>query len=172
MDSSERSNLPVMMTSDSARTTSARAAEEVRIVLIFPDVRKTGLMMDPMTSMTASAGRSARSRSRAKAMLLVRCATMLRWAAGAGTELSLNSNPLDGRDEFVIAPTRRMLGDDLAMPHHKHPVADPQILKLAARHQNRSALAARIFDCVQERFFRFHIDASGRINQNENRRAA
>jgi hypothetical protein len=76
-----------MMTSDSARTTSAKAAEEVRIVLMFPEVRKTGLMMEPMTSRTASAGRSARSRSRAKAMLPVRCATRLCWAAGAGAEL-------------------------------------------------------------------------------------
>src|SRR6202020_1664697 len=172
MDSSDKSNLPVMITSDSARTTSARAAEEVRIVLIFPDVRKTGLMMEPMTISTASAGSSARSRSRAKAMLLVRCAIMLRWAAGAGTELSLTSNPLDRRDDRVVAPPRGMPGDALAMPHHKHPVADPQILELATRHQDRSSLAARVFDRVQERFFRFHIDASGWINQNENRRAA
>src|SRR3984957_2297379 len=125
MDSSDKSNLPVMMTSDSASTTSARAAEEVRIVLIFPDVRKTGLMMEPMTSSTASAGRSARSRSRAKAMTLVRCATMLRCATGAGAELSLHSNPLDRRDELVIAPSRRKLGDDLAMPHHQHAIANP-----------------------------------------------
>src|SRR5271170_7516871 len=151
-----------MMTSDSASTTSAKAADEVRIVLIFPEVRKTGLMMEPMTISTASAGSSAKSRSRASAMALVRCATRLRWAAGAGAELSVNSNPLDRRDELVIAPTRRMLGDDLAVPHHQHPVADPQILELAARHQNRSSLAARIFDCVQERFFRFHVDARSR----------
>jgi hypothetical protein len=58
-------------------------------------------------------------------MALVRCATKLRWATGAGAELSLNLNPLYRRDELVIAPTRRKLGDDLAMPHHKHPVADP-----------------------------------------------
>jgi hypothetical protein len=76
-----------MMTSDSARTTSARAADEVRMVLIFPEVRKTGLINEPMMSSTTSAGRSARSRSRAKAMAPVRCETMLRWAAGAGTEL-------------------------------------------------------------------------------------
>ena len=76
-----------MMTSNSAKTTSARAADEVRIVLIFPEVRKTGLMTEPMTMSTARAGSSARSRSRAKAMALVRCATRLCWAAGAGAEL-------------------------------------------------------------------------------------
>ena len=107
---------------------SAKAAEEVRIVLIFPEVRKTGLMMEPMTSSTASAGSSAKSRSRAKAMALVRCATMLRWATGAGAELSLNSNPLDRRNEIVIAPARGVLGDHLAVPHHEHAVAHPQNL--------------------------------------------
>ena len=93
-----------------------------------------------------------------------------RQARGPNSEFNLN--PLDRRDELVIAPTRRMLGDDLAVPHHEHPVADPQIFELAARHQDRPSLAARIFDRVQERFFRFHVDARGRINQNENRRTA
>src|SRR6202453_2946783 len=130
-----------MMTRDSAKTTSARAADDVRIVLMFPEVRKTGLMMEPMMSSTASAGSSARSRNRAKAMVLVRCATRLRCAADAGAELSLNSNPLDRRDELVVAPTRRMLGDDLAVPHHENAVADPQILELAARHQDRPPIA-------------------------------
>ncbi len=61
-----------MMTSDSAKTTSAKAADEVRIVLIFPEVRNTGLIMAPMMISTANAGSSARSRSRASAIALVR----------------------------------------------------------------------------------------------------
>ncbi len=47
------------------------------------------------------------------------------------------SNPFDRRDERVVAPTRRVLGDDLAVPHHQHAVAGPQILELAADHQDR-----------------------------------
>ncbi len=66
-----------MMTSDSARTTSAKAADEVRIVLMFPEVRNTGLMIEPMTIRTASAGSRAKSRSRASAMALVRGAIAL-----------------------------------------------------------------------------------------------
>ena len=66
-----------MMTSDSAKTTSARAADEVRIVLIFPEVRKTGLINEPMMSSTTNAGSSAKSRSRASAMALVRGARAL-----------------------------------------------------------------------------------------------
>src|ERR1700677_3710044 len=161
-----------MMTRDSAKTTSARAADDVRIVLMFPEVRNTGLMIEPMMMSTTSAGSSARSRNRAKAMVLVRCATRLRCATGAGAELSLNSNPLDRRDELVVAPTRRMLRDDLAMPHHQHPVADPQIFELAARHQDRPPIATRVFDDAQKRLFRFHVDAGRRIDENENRRAA
>ena len=58
-----------MMISDSASTTSASAADEVRMVLMLPAVRKTGLTIVPMTSRRASAGSSARSRSRAMTIL-------------------------------------------------------------------------------------------------------
>ena len=52
-----------------------------------------------------------------------------------------------------------MLGDDLAVPHHKHPVADPQILELAADRwfvpaeegigEDRRRLSYRLTELVQ-----------------------
>ena len=58
-----------MMISDSASTTSASAAEEVRMVVMLAWVRKTGLTKEPTTISTTSAGTRARSRSRAMAAL-------------------------------------------------------------------------------------------------------
>jgi hypothetical protein len=57
-----------MMMSDSASTTSASAADEVRMVLILPEVRNTGLTIAPTIIKTASAGNNARSRRRANAI--------------------------------------------------------------------------------------------------------
>ena len=64
VDSSDRSNLPVMTISDSASTTSASAADEVRMVVRLARVRKTGLTKAPIEISDASAGSSARSRKR------------------------------------------------------------------------------------------------------------
>ncbi len=83
-DSSDRSNLPVMMTSDSASTTRASAADEVRMVLILPEVRKTGLTIVPIMTSRASAGSSARSRRRATTILVAVGAIRAPAAIGIG----------------------------------------------------------------------------------------
>ena len=64
VDSSDRSNLPVMTISDSASTTSASAADEVRMVMMLAALRKTGLTRAPTTMSMISAGKRARSRRR------------------------------------------------------------------------------------------------------------
>jgi len=59
VDSTDRSNLPVMMISDSASTTSARAAEAPRMLTRLAGVRKLGLVKAPSKNSRASAGTSA-----------------------------------------------------------------------------------------------------------------
>jgi hypothetical protein len=64
VDSSDRSNLPVISTSDSPSTTSASAADAPRMLIRLPVVRKLSLTIAPMISSTTSAGTSASSRRR------------------------------------------------------------------------------------------------------------
>jgi hypothetical protein len=66
MDSSERSNLPVMMISDSATTTNVRAAEDPRMLTILAWVRKLGLTTAPIIMRAINAGTSARSLNRVR----------------------------------------------------------------------------------------------------------
>src|SRR5271168_4144630 len=129
-DSSDRSNLPVMMTSDSASTTRASAADEVRMVLILPEVRKTGLTIVPIMTSRASAGSSARSRRRATTILVA-------------------------------------VGAIRAVPHDQNAVACPEIFQLAADHQDRFALPPHVLDDLKQRFLRLHVDARGRVHQDQ-----
>ena len=68
-------------------------------------------------------------------MALVRGARGFSERQARGPNSHSISDPLDRRDELVVAPTCFMLGDDLAVSDYQHPVADPQIFELAARHQ-------------------------------------
>ena len=170
VDSSDRSNLPVMMISDSASTTRARAAEEVRIVVMLAWLRKTGLTNVPTMMSTTSAGSSARSRSRATAIRPADGERTRASATGAEALLLVTLNPLDRGDESVVAPSRLVFGHDAAMPHDQHAVAGPQILELAADDQDRLALAAHALDDGEERFLGFDVDTGGRVHEHQDGR--
>ena len=141
VDSSDRSNLPVMMTSDSASTTSASAAEEVRMVVMLAWVRKTGLTKPPMT-MSSDERRQQRQVAEAGAMAALPIAG--REVAAGDDAAPWSSHGV--RIPSIEATSALSLQPALcsatiaAVPHDQHPVAGPQVLELAADDQYRLAL--------------------------------
>ena len=115
IDSSDRSNLPVMMTSDSASTTRASAADEVRIVMMLAcaeedradqaaDDDQHDQRRKKRQVAEAARPRSDRRRRRRDGSALAGHAALL--------VTRHRSYSFDRGDESVVAPARLVFGHD------------------------------------------------------------
>src|SRR5690349_11720052 len=164
VDSSDRSNLPEISTSDSPSTTSASAADAPRMLIRLPVVRKLSLTIAPMTSSTASAGSNASSRSLGSRA--ARRATDGVAVRSPG-RTSVMRDPFDVGHQVADRPAGVVLRDQGAGPQHQHPVARPQVVQLVADDQDRLAFRAHPLDLAEQRLLRLHVDPGGRVDQHQ-----
>ena len=141
VDSSERSNLPLISTSDSPSTTSASAADEPSTLIRLPGVRNASLVTAPMTTSTTSAGSSASSR-RADDPSALRTPNSAEPFLGGATvdtpaSFAIELDSFDGSDQLSVRPASGMLRRQRAEAQHKDPVAGAQVVQLVADDDDR-----------------------------------
>ena len=140
------------------------------MVLMLPEVRKTGLTIVPITMSRASAGSSARSRSRATTILRAPWERHgLRRRSRSGAAVRHAQIPSIEATRALSLHPASCSATIRAVAHDQHAVAGPQIFQFAADHQDRLALPPHVLDDPEQRFLRLHVDAGGRVHQNQDR---